>query len=133
MGVGTDTYTYETRSITPQECTLEKTPTIKIAYQDITMQDMFERPEYVSRLKQTQEIIDNVQSQITELHRKRLIPTAVLINHVTLRWLRGSAPEIYIPAYKRSHTEHVCDLFMGLEVGVVDDNNSNKAYIRVVV
>ena len=129
MGIITDMYKYETHLIRSQAAT----PTIKIAYHDVTMQDMFERPEYVAELKQMQEIIDNVQSQITEFRRKGLTPTAVLINHVTLRWFRGSASEIYVPAHKRPHTEHVCDLFMGLEVGVINDNNSSKIYVRVVI
>ena len=131
MRITTDIYTYETRSITPKECTLEKTPTIKIACHDVTMQDMFERPEYVKELKQLQEMIDNVQWQMAELYRKGLTPTAVLVNRIALHLVKCYPVEgLYVMAFRRQDTK--MDTFMGLDVAVVDIEDS-ESYVRVVV
>lgn len=43
MGISTNLYEYETHPVNPQECA--QAPTIRIAYQDVTMNDMFTRPE----------------------------------------------------------------------------------------
>lgn len=132
MRVSTNIYEYETRPVTPQECTIEKAPTIQIAYQDVTMQDMFGRPEYVAGLKQLQEIIDDVKNQVVTLHRKGLTPTAVIIDR-KIDYLMKSAPNnggVYIPVYMT--VDKRADTFMGLDIAI-NPSQRDVQYIRVVV
>lgn len=127
MEVSTNIYEHETRSVTPQAAT----PTIKIAYQDVTMQDMFERPKHVAELKQLQNVIDNVKDQIVTLRRKGLTPTAVIVDYKT-EYLMMSASNngLYIPAYMT--VDNKADAFMGLDIAI-NPSQRDVQYIRVVV
>lgn len=127
MGISTNIYDYETRSVTPQAAA----PTIKIAYQDVTMQDMFERPKYVAELKQLQDVIDNVKDQIVTLRRKGLTPTAVIVDHKT-EYLMMSAPNngLCVPAYMA--VDMRADTFMGLDIAI-NPSPRDEPYVRVVV
>ena len=127
MRITTDVYEYETRSLTPQECV----PTIKIAYHDVTMQDMFERPKYVAELKQLQDVIDNVKDQIVTLHREGLTPTAVIVDRKT-EYLMLTAPNngLYTPVGMTADKR--ADTFMGLDIAI-NPSQRDVQYIRVVV
>ena len=127
MGISTSICDYEIRSVTPQSAT----PTIKIAYQDVTMQDMFERPKYVAELKQLQDVIDNVKDQIVTLRREGLTPTAVIVDRKT-EYLMMSAPNngLYVPVYMT--VDERADTFMGLDIAI-NPSQRDVQYIRVVV
>ena len=127
MGITTDIYEYETYQARYQECV----PTIRIAYQDVTMQDMFERPKYVAELKQLQDVIDNVKDQIVVLRRKGLTPTAVIVDRKTEYLMMSAANNgLYIPAYYT--VDMRADTFMGLDVAI-NPSQRDVQYIRVVV
>lgn len=128
MGISTNIYDYEIRSVIPQSAT----PTIRIAYQDVTMQDMFERPKYVAELKQLQDVIDNVKDQIVTLHREGLTPTAVIVDRKT-EYLMMTAPNngLYVPAYMT--VDNRVNTFMGLDIAIVSRGSKDQHYIRVVV
>lgn len=130
MGISTNIYEYETRPVTSQECALEKAPTIQIAYQDVTMKDMFERPKHVAELKQLQEVIDKIHYQIVVLHRQGLTPTAVLVDPVTERLLMTARSGVYTPAYMTMNK--ITDTFMALDIAVISGSRDVQ-YIRVVV
>lgn len=127
MGISTNIYDYEIRSVIPQAAT----PTIKIAYHDVTMQDMFERPKYVAELKQLQDVIDNVKDQIVTLRRKGLTPTAVIVDRKT-EYLMMSASNngLYTPVYMT--VDNKADTFMGLDIAI-NPSRRDVQYIRVVV
>ena len=127
MGLSTNIYDYEIRSVIPQAAA----PTIKIAYQDVTMQDMFERPKYVAELKQLQDVIDNIKDQIVVLRRKGLTPTAVIVDRKTEYLMMSAANNgLYIPAYYT--VDMIADTFMGLDVAI-NPSQRDVQYIRVVV
>ena len=127
MGISTNTYEYETCSVTPQAAT----PTIKIAYQDVTMQDMFERPKYVAELKQLQDVIDNVKDQIVTLRRKGLTPTAVIVDRKTeYLMLTASNNGLYTPVCMTADKR--ADTFMGLDIAI-NPSPRDEPYVRVVV
>ena len=105
--------------------------TIKIAHKEVTMEDMFKRPEYVNGLKQLQEVLHNISEQSKELQKQSLKPTAVLINHKTYNLIaRYATPEIFQPIYQSQNNPS--DRLMGLDIAILQ-SLSETPYVRVVV
>ena len=131
MGISTNIYEYETRSVNPQEHASESVPTITIANYKVTMEDMFKRPEYVSELKYLQGLLDEVKDQVLNIASKGLTPTAVLMNYKAYYIVIEYAdPTVYYPVYKSLNNPS--DKLMGLDIAILQ-SISDTPYLRVVV
>lgn len=109
----------------------ESAPTITIANHEVTMENMFKRPKYVSELKYLQGLLDEIKDQVHSIVRKGRKPTAVLMNHKAYDVVRGHAgPEVYHPVYESLNNPS--DRLMGLDIAILQ-NSSDTPYLRVVV
>ena len=105
-------------------------PSIVIAGHEVSMNDIFNKPEEVNELKELQNLIDDVNEQMLELSHRGQKPTALLISPRLMKSIRHNAsPELYLPVHQSQN--NLSDVFMGLTIGVIQ-NYSRDYYIKVV-
>ena len=102
---------------------------IKIADREVSMEDIFKRPEMVKKLKEYEEVLGEILKQIADIRRIGGLPEVLLINSKTLTLIREYGIDRYWPAYKQQVFDGN-DRFMNLIVAITSGEN-HKQYIKV--
>lgn len=87
--------------------------TIKIADTEISMEDIFKRPERVKALKEYEEVLKQILNQITDIRRCGRIPEILVLDPDTFNLVRQYGGDRYWPASTDGN-----DRFMNLVVAV---------------
>lgn len=100
--------------------------TIKIADTEVSMEDIFKRPEYVKQLKQLEEITTEVvKQQVDKINSK-----FVYINLYTYDIIRRYSSYYSIQYSNESNT---VEIFMGLKIALVSmQDKNNNILIQVI-
>lgn len=102
---------------------------IKIADTEISMEDIFKRPEMVKALKEYEEVLKQILNQITDIRRCGGVPEILVLDQDTFKLVRQYGGDRYWPAYKQQRADGN-DRFMNLVVAV-PSSNLDKKYIKV--
>lgn len=99
--------------------------TIKIADTEVSMEDIFKRPERIKALKEYEEVLKQILNQITDIRRCGRVPEILVLDPDTLNLVRQYGGDRYWPASTDGN-----DRFMNLVVAI-PLSNLNKKYIKV--
>jgi hypothetical protein len=96
---------------------------------EITMKDMFDRPEWVKEIKEAESFMDRVYSKIREFHHyNRKIPTYVIISPDLFSNLQRNRvlheQNVYVPSHMQRKASSP-STFMELSVSVLVGNKEN--------
>ena len=102
---------------------------IKIADREVSMEDIFKRPEMVRKLKEYEEVLVEILKQIADIRRRGVVPEVLLVDSRTFTLIREYGRDRYWPAYKQQILDGN-DRFMNLIVAITSGEN-HKQCIKV--
>ena len=102
---------------------------IKIADREVSMEDIFKRPEMVRKLKEYEEVLVEILKQITDIRRRGNVPEVLLVDSRTFTLIREYGINRYWPTHKQQIFDGN-DRFMNLIVAITS-GESHKQYIKV--
>lgn len=103
--------------------------TIKIADTEVSMEDIFKRPEMIKALKKYEEVLKQILNQITDIRRCGRVPEILVLDPDTFNLVRQYGGDRYWPAHKQQRYDGN-DRFMNLVVAVTTGYSDNS-YIKV--
>ena len=104
---------------------------MNIANHNVTMQDIFDKPEKVKELKTMQDIIDTVYQQIIDLKRQRIEPSTILMTYSTRNLIRKLCHKTDMCVDTHEIENGMSDKFMGLDIALLT-THKEEHYIKMV-
>lgn len=100
--------------------------TIKIADTEVSMEDIFKRPERIKALKEYEEVLKQILNQITDIRRCGRVPEILVLDPDTFNLVRQYGVDRYCWPSSTDGTDRFMNLVVAVAIGYLD----NK-YIKV--